>query len=282
MDVYSAYGLVSSAVGAVSSYWQGSKKSSTSAIADHYYDPILTLFELAMIPLDKRSKTHNIRLYYLDVITRCRDTFRDKAYRTVSSINPLIEERQERVQAQKLIPVIVRAIRWYNPADDSEINQAVRFLFRQAIIGLSKYEETYSEGTDKDSRRATEYIRKARNFLTLELKEYGDQFEKIADRVREELDECIKKQKKEEKILKANDWYIDSRKFWVTETGEDGVKPFDEIIIPINEMMELCRLKNQMELDPNPIFRTKYTDRKKKFEDRLKVRQDEFVKYCHK
>lgn len=262
-----AYGYGRTLVETVGGLVGSTGSSTTTSLSYRYYDPLLTLFELAMIPLEETSKKHNIKLYYLDVITRCPDTYKERIYRTASGI--ISSSHQRRKQAKELVTVAVRAVRWYDPNQDDSFSQSIRFLFEMAIEGLSIYRETYSEYQDVDTDKALTYIDRAKSFLMLKLK----------DETNDELNAKIEKQERREEFLRENGKIYDSRNFWVLKPAEGVVdsQAFEMLTCKVAELEKIYSLRDRMNKERNPVARERFKTCKDDLENYLLMRQSDFI-----
>jgi len=262
------FGYVTSAASYVSS-----STSPKPADQYRYYDPLLTLFELAMIPLGENSEQHLIKLYYYEVITRCPDSYWERAKRTVSRVSGAHQRRKQTVE---LVNVAIRAVRWYDPNEDSDFGRSIRFLFEKAIEGLVVYRKTYSEDQGEKTDKALKYIDQARHFLTLKLNEGSDDvLGSKTEEVKKKLVEKIKEQKEDEDYYKLTGKRCDSRSLWVVKTGDKNI---ELLTSKVADLQTLNDLKKEKDDARNEMTVGAFNNAKNELEANLKLRQEEFIK----
>ncbi len=265
--------FASAATSALSSGGEGVGGSVHKSESKKYYDPLLTLFVLARIDLLTADEKYKIKLNFGDVVSLSFNSASEQLRRTVSRVTG---DHQKRKQAKYLVDVALRAMRWYDPNEETEQGAAMRYLFEKSIEGLKVYRNTYASDRDDNTEKALSYIDRSIMILQLKLHEgreediYGDK----AKRYLQQIKEKIERQIAEEGQNKQNVERI-SRDLWMTDE-KGSVDSVDLVTYRIEELKTLSKLKQKMDDERTKTADETFCFAKKELLEALTIKEENF------
>jgi len=277
-----------------SKIWGESEESGAVSKKDQHRCPLLCFLEISFLPLEDPDILHGMKIdFHKTTIDRCPASPLGGAIRWFKG--------QGRDKAASLVDDAVRAARWYDPMEDSEFGESVKFVYQKTIEGLDLYVRVYLKYRDTKSDLAIKSVLTAQKILKLALGESDEKVDEEDDEespiesasgmayygnyhthfTRRDLQLLIKQQEaEEEETHKSGLWTTDSKSFWVTRESGDIV--VDELTPLVRKLRNLYTMHEKIYKErKHKQYASKFETGKEEYESILKSKKSKYWEKMH-